>query len=208
MHFPFVVMEAVEVLPHGSQRTHVSDMVNIMVLMTWRHKGPGHRQSRYRPGMLIIISIQSAPHTTMFRYMSECSISMVSCQKGPTRHAYTWQIGPFWQDTLDIWSLPLIPKLRLPAYNGDVSLLTISYHNLILAKENSTQKRSLSTKLTSHNCLQTDHHSSCWCLASQSLREVVRRMRRSLLSDESWKMQSWRYSLNFNPSMDRQLHPL
>ena len=29
-------------------------------------------------------------------------ISMVSCQKGPTCHAYAWQIGPFWQDTLDI----------------------------------------------------------------------------------------------------------
>ena len=29
-------------------------------------------------------------------------ISGVSCQKGPTRHAYTWQIGPFWQDTLDM----------------------------------------------------------------------------------------------------------
>ena len=27
--------------------------------------------------------------------------SMVSCQKGPTRHAYAWQIGPFWQDTLE-----------------------------------------------------------------------------------------------------------
>ena len=24
-------------------------------------------------------------------------------KKGPTRHAYAWQIGPFWQDTLDIW---------------------------------------------------------------------------------------------------------
>ena len=29
-------------------------------------------------------------------------ISRVSCQKSPTRHAYAWQIGPFWQDTLDI----------------------------------------------------------------------------------------------------------
>ena len=27
---------------------------------------------------------------------------MVSCQKGPICHAYTWQIGPFWQDTLDV----------------------------------------------------------------------------------------------------------
>ena len=30
------------------------------------------------------------------------NISMVSCQKGPTRHAYAWQIGPFWQDTIDM----------------------------------------------------------------------------------------------------------
>ena len=27
---------------------------------------------------------------------------MVSCQKGPARHAYAWQIGPFWQDTLNM----------------------------------------------------------------------------------------------------------
>ena len=30
------------------------------------------------------------------------NISRVSCQKGPTRHAYAWQLWPFWQDTLDI----------------------------------------------------------------------------------------------------------
>ena len=29
---------------------------------------------------------------------------MVSCQKGPTRHAYAWQIGPFCQDTLDLYN--------------------------------------------------------------------------------------------------------
>ena len=29
---------------------------------------------------------------------------MVSCQKCPTRHAYAWQIGTFWQDTLNILS--------------------------------------------------------------------------------------------------------
>ena len=28
--------------------------------------------------------------------------SRVSSQKGPTRHAYAWQIGPFWQDTLKL----------------------------------------------------------------------------------------------------------
>ena len=31
-------------------------------------------------------------------------ILMVSCQKGPTHHAYAWQIGPLWQDTLDIYT--------------------------------------------------------------------------------------------------------
>ena len=29
---------------------------------------------------------------------------MVSCQRAPTSHAYAWQIGPFWQDTLDMLS--------------------------------------------------------------------------------------------------------
>ena len=32
-------------------------------------------------------------------------ISRVSCEKGPSRHAYAWQIGPFWQDTLEILSV-------------------------------------------------------------------------------------------------------
>ena len=29
-------------------------------------------------------------------------IPRVSRKKGPIRHAYAWQIGPFWQDTLDL----------------------------------------------------------------------------------------------------------
>ena len=38
-----------------------------------------------------------------FAFSLSLYISMVSCQKGPTRHAYAWQIGPFWQETLDMW---------------------------------------------------------------------------------------------------------
>ena len=44
-------------------------------------------------------------------FESICSnelISRVSCQKGPTRHACAWQIGPFWQDTLDIEDVLII----------------------------------------------------------------------------------------------------
>ena len=33
-------------------------------------------------------------------------ISRVSCQKRPTRHAYAWQIGPFWQEILDLRWFP------------------------------------------------------------------------------------------------------
>ena len=36
---------------------------------------------------------------------------MVSCQKGPTRHAYVRQIGPFWQDTLDIFKHKVLTEL-------------------------------------------------------------------------------------------------
>ena len=36
-------------------------------------------------------------------YMTQSTHKLrVSCQKGPTRHAYAWQIGPFWQDTLEM----------------------------------------------------------------------------------------------------------
>ena len=31
-------------------------------------------------------------------------ISRVSCQKGPICHALAWRVGPFWHDTIDIWS--------------------------------------------------------------------------------------------------------
>ena len=54
-----------------------------------------------------------------FSFMNICALlnSRVSCQKGPTRQAYAWQIGPFWQDTLEMsgdllnhihtWQMPL-----------------------------------------------------------------------------------------------------
>ena len=51
-------------------------------------------------------------------------ISMVSCQKGHTRHAYAWQIGPFWQDTLAMSSLGLSvwDKMLSPTCGGDYSV--------------------------------------------------------------------------------------
>ena len=42
------------------------------------------------------------PQIATFKIHNTIHISRVSCQKGPTHHAYAWQIGPFWQDTLDM----------------------------------------------------------------------------------------------------------
>ena len=42
-------------------------------------------------------------HHIYYNLLSQWVKLRVSCQKGPTRHAYAWQIGPFWQDTLEIW---------------------------------------------------------------------------------------------------------
>ena len=45
--------------------------------------------------------------------------SRVSSQKGPTCHAYAWQIGPFWQDTLEVtrgnirWKVSNLNVLKL-----------------------------------------------------------------------------------------------
>ena len=31
-------------------------------------------------------------------------MSRVSCQKGPICHAQAWRVGPFWQDSIDVWN--------------------------------------------------------------------------------------------------------
>ena len=49
-------------------------------------------------------------------------ISMVSCQKGHTRHAYAWQIGPFWQDALDIYECEIIVMLIHWTYKNPKTL--------------------------------------------------------------------------------------
>ena len=46
--------------------------------------------------------------------MQQIHISMASCQKGSTRHAYAWQIGPFWQDTLDFFKCINLRVMSMP----------------------------------------------------------------------------------------------
>ena len=56
--------------------------------------------------MLEISNFDTSLKITNLKLKLHCpgANSMVSCQKGPTRHAYAWQIGPFWQDTLELCS--------------------------------------------------------------------------------------------------------
>ena len=73
-----------------------------------RWGGRATLQTRWRHQMetfseLLAICAGNSP-VTGTQYL-KVTTSMVSGQKGPTRHAYAWQIGPFWQDTLDICSV-------------------------------------------------------------------------------------------------------
>ena len=79
--------------------------------------------------------------TLIMKVNEPVKIFMVSCQKGPTYHAYAWQIGPFWQDTLDIRWMWLIftghdinqnvalclSQPVIPHGNYDVSVMQQSY---------------------------------------------------------------------------------
>ena len=47
------------------------------------------------------VPIKPLKYIQLYRFSSKY-ISMVSCQKGPARHAYAWQIGPFRQGTFNL----------------------------------------------------------------------------------------------------------
>ena len=51
---------------------------------------------------LVSIDMHLLESLSMQKWRQVAMNSMVSCQKGPTRHAHAWQIGPFWQDTLEL----------------------------------------------------------------------------------------------------------
>ena len=53
-------------------------------------------------------------------------MSRVSCQKGPTRHAYAWQIGPFWQDTLDVFMMNQHIQVLVIAWQSGTKLIPVS----------------------------------------------------------------------------------
>ena len=54
-------------------------------------------------------------------------ISMVSCQKGPTRHAYAWHIGPFWQDAFDMYNVFMIIKSSLQVFDTHQTQFTTGH---------------------------------------------------------------------------------
>ena len=60
-------------------------------------------------------------------YLTKCHpqasyTSRISCQEGPTRHAYAWQIRPFWQDTLDM-CLVLVRYQKMTARNRERTVI-------------------------------------------------------------------------------------
>ena len=70
-------------------------------------------------------------------------ISMVSYQKGPTRHAYAWQIGPFWQDILNIllklWQDVYATVQGCSKWTPFYASHTFRYHTVVALKEPCSQ---------------------------------------------------------------------
>ena len=112
---------------------------------------------------------------------------MVSCQKGPTRRAYAWQIGPFWQDTLGVWNNHLyietdsehseliLTNLGLPARDrdicgcsGDPIIEDVSKGHPMTRKD-AEQKKIITIHFTgrvaSDSISHDAHVTSLWCSA-------------------------------------------
>ena len=75
----------------------VGNPVNLCNKIMFIHKQPVHLKNQCMVRALLCFAVGQVSHILQ-RYFT----SMVSSQKGPTRHAYAWQIGPFCQDTLDL----------------------------------------------------------------------------------------------------------
>ena len=71
-----------------------------------------HNKTHPSASLISMVSCQKGP--THHAY--------ASCQKGPTHHAYTWQIGPFWQDALDILSLRCAAHFATVRAQSDLDL--------------------------------------------------------------------------------------
>ena len=86
----------------------ISQTSTLVQVMAWCRQAGSHHLNQCWPWSMIqcwprfIIRPQQVQSTTKWGSFSNAQNSRVSCQKGPTRHAYTWRVGPFWQDTLEI----------------------------------------------------------------------------------------------------------
>ena len=70
-------------------------------------------------------------------YMDTQITSRVSCQKGTIRHAYAWQIGPSWQDTLDLSPYPCSNQSKhLRKYDTSVKSFLVGWYIAQLQIEN------------------------------------------------------------------------
>ena len=84
----------------------------------WIHTPQLQITSNHKPFSLFLASLKTRTLRSITRYIDSFMldpyliynntgllvsvISRVSCQKGPARHVYAWQIRPFWQDTFGI----------------------------------------------------------------------------------------------------------
>ena len=126
----------------------------------WNVTSWGHLLWRKRPPALHKINIMANKSHKYREHMS-----MVSCYKGPTRHAYAWQIGPFWQDTLDVSCHMIRRSLQIYVYSsgtcGFFCNLNLNIEPIFI---------SITKNIESHTAHTTVHYqllSCCVTLSSQ-----------------------------------------
>ena len=69
---------------------------NLQIIQDW------NPNDQWQKSMPSPTSIRNLRFYILYIYWKATFNLRVSCQKGPTYHAYAWQIGPFRQDTLVI----------------------------------------------------------------------------------------------------------
>ena len=84
--------------------------------------------------MWLLIHVLISPHTIRIdNHCHNChnikSLLLAFCS---ISFAYAWQIGPFWQDTLDIWYVPLgpLPLVRAHCYGHGTNSLRLKQFNV------------------------------------------------------------------------------
>ena len=83
--------------------------------------------------------------------------------RGPYSHAYAWQMGPFWQDTLDVWCTLWASSPDQPAFRASFSLFGTNWLqiNRLVQERRNSSALAMELRLS---CTNPSKCAYCWFL--------------------------------------------